>query len=167
MSKCTNSMWFPQLPWVLLGLRTTPKEGIDVSPAEMVYGEALVVLGEFFPDTSCNEDVTRLRRIVRKFAPCKQTYRPSGRHYVPRDLYKTKYVFLRTDAHKSPLTPPYSGPYEVIERKERAFLLRIKVASDWVSIDRLKPAYLQDDDLPPVRFSRAGRPLSRPCGHLS
>lgn len=113
MSRCTNSAWFSRLPWVLLGLRTTPKEGIDVSSAEMVYGDALVVPGEFFPDAPSSEDVTQLRRIVGKFAPCKQTYRPCEHRYVPQDLHKTKYVFLRTDTHKPPLTPPYSGPYEV------------------------------------------------------
>ncbi|KAK3879477.1 hypothetical protein Pcinc_015936 [Petrolisthes cinctipes] len=37
---------------------------------------------------------------------------------------------------------------------------KIKGSNDWVSIDKLKPAYLQDDDPPPVRLSRAGRPLT-------
>lgn len=165
MSRCSDTTWSSQLPWVLLGIRTTPKEGLGASPAEMVYGEPLVVPGEFFPDAPSEDDIHRLRRIVGRFAPCKQTYKPSEHRYIPQDLHTTKYVFLRTDAHRPPLTPPYSGPYEVIERKKKAFLLRIKGADDWVSIDRLKPAYLQDDDLPPVRFSRAGRPLSRGTGH--
>ena len=161
MSRSTDSMWLPQLPWVLLGLRTTPKEGLEASPAEMVYGEPLIVPGEFFPDNASSYDVAQLRRIVGKFVPCKQTYKPPGQRYVPQALHTSKYVFLRTDAKQRPLTPPYSGPYEVIERKEKTFLLRIKGADDWVSIDRLKPAYLQDDDPPPVLFSRASRPLSR------
>lgn len=166
MSRSNNSLWVSQLPWVLLGLRTTPKEGLDASPAEMVYGETLVVPGEFFPDNSSTSNLDHLRRIAGKFTPCKQTYKPTDHRYVAPDLLTSKYVFLRTDAHKSPLTPPYSGPYEVIQRKEKAFQLRIKGAADWVSIDRLKPAYLQDDDPPPVRFSRAGRPLSRPTSSL-
>ena len=37
------------------------------------------------------------------------------------------YVFLRINVHKLPLTPPDSGPYEGIERKEKAFLLHITV----------------------------------------
>ena len=32
-------------------------------------------------------------------------------------------------------------------------------ANDWVSINDLKVAYLQNDDLPPNRLSRAGSPL--------
>lgn len=166
MSRCRSTTWSSQLPWVLLGLRTAPKEGLGVSSAEMVYGDALVVPGEFFPDASSCDDLARLRRIVGKFAPFKQTYRAPSHRYIPRDLHTTKYVFLRTDASKPPLTPPYTGPYEVIARKEKTFLLRIKGADDWVSIDRLKPAYLQDDDPPPVQLSRAGRPLSRAPRHL-
>ncbi|XP_037787703.1 uncharacterized protein LOC119583305 [Penaeus monodon] len=150
MSRCSNSMWFSKFPWVLLGLRTTPKEGLDVSQAEMVFGD-LVVPGEIFPNAPSSDDIARLRRIVGKFVPCKQTYRPPKHCY---DLRAMKYVSLRTRAHTPPLTPPYSGPYEVIERKEKAFLLQIKGVNDWISIDRLKPVYLQDEDPPPVRFSR-------------
>ena len=29
--------WIDELPWVLLGLRTTPKEDLNASPAELVY----------------------------------------------------------------------------------------------------------------------------------
>ncbi|XP_068245238.1 uncharacterized protein [Palaemon carinicauda] len=44
MSCCNDSNWFTQLPWILLGLRTTPKDGLDFSTAEMVYGNPLLVL---------------------------------------------------------------------------------------------------------------------------
>ncbi|XP_045110888.1 uncharacterized protein LOC123504441 [Portunus trituberculatus] len=141
MSRCSSPAWFLQLPWVL-GLRTAPKEGLDASPAEIVYGDPLVVPGEFFPYSPSGDDLARLRRIVGRYAPCRQTYRPPQHRYVPRDLHTSKYVFLRTDAVKPPLTPPYSGSDEVIERREKAFLLRIKGVDDWVSIDRIKPAYL-------------------------
>ncbi|XP_037774712.1 uncharacterized protein LOC119571509 [Penaeus monodon] len=123
MSPCSNSMWLSQLPWVL-GLQTTPKEELDVSPAEMVFGDPLVVPGEFI---SSAPSTTRLRRIVGKFAPCKQTYRPPKHRYVPQGLRTMKYVFLRTDANTPPLTPPYSGLYKVTERKEKTFLLQINI----------------------------------------
>ncbi|XP_037779436.1 uncharacterized protein LOC119575980 [Penaeus monodon] len=127
MSRCSNSMWFSQLLWVLLGLRTTPKEGLNVSPAEMVFGDPLVVPSEFFTNALSSDDIARLRRIVGKFVPCKQTYRPPEHRYIPKDLRTTKYVFLRIDTHTLPHTPPYSGAYEVIEK---AFLLWIRGAND-------------------------------------
>ena len=58
-----------------------------------------------------------------------------------------------------PSPPPYVGPYKVLQRKEKSFQLQIRNAKDWVSIDRLKPAYLLPDDQPDIQFSRAGRPL--------
>lgn len=54
----------------------------------------------------------------------------------------------------------YSRPYEVIQRKKKAFLPDIKGNDDWVFIDQLKPAYLQDDDTPPV-YDSPGRAV--PC----
>ncbi|XP_076043880.1 uncharacterized protein LOC143026969 [Oratosquilla oratoria] len=110
ISLCNNATRGTQLPWVLLGLSTTPKEGLDVSPAEMAYGEPLVVPGEFFPDSPTNNDISHLRSIVKEFAPCKQTYKSSEHRYLPRDLHTLKHVFLCTDAHTPPLTPPYSSP---------------------------------------------------------
>ncbi|XP_066947079.1 igE-binding protein-like [Macrobrachium rosenbergii] len=52
IARCTNEKWKEQLPWVLLGLLTTPKANGDTSPAEKVYGETLAVPGEFFPPSA-------------------------------------------------------------------------------------------------------------------
>ncbi|XP_068210523.1 uncharacterized protein [Palaemon carinicauda] len=47
MSRCTESRWFPKLPWVFHGLKTPLKDTIYVSVVEMVYGNPMVVLAEF------------------------------------------------------------------------------------------------------------------------
>ena len=86
-------------------------------------------------------------------------YRDTRQPDVPESLNKASHVFVRIDSHRAPLTPPYSGPYKVLQRNDKALLLLIKGSGDWVSIDRVKPAFLPPDDAPPVRFSRAGRPL--------
>ena len=39
--------WFDELPWVLLGLRTAPKDYLQSSSAELVYGKPLIVPGTF------------------------------------------------------------------------------------------------------------------------
>ncbi|KAK3895470.1 hypothetical protein Pcinc_000820 [Petrolisthes cinctipes] len=75
----------------------------DLSPAEVVLGEP----DEFFLNAPTNNDINRRRNIIGNFAPCKQTYLSPAHRYVPLDLYSTKYVFIRTDAHTLPLTPPY------------------------------------------------------------
>ncbi|KAK3855829.1 hypothetical protein Pcinc_037794 [Petrolisthes cinctipes] len=54
---------------------------------------------------------------------------------------------VRNDTHRSPLTRPYHGPYAVLRRNPKAFHLSIAGGSDWVSINRLKPAYLEEEDV--------------------
>ncbi|XP_066949356.1 uncharacterized protein [Macrobrachium rosenbergii] len=80
MSRCNPSTWYSQLPWVLLSLWITPKEGLDLSAAEMVP----------------------------------------------------------------------TAPYRVTDRKQKSFLIEICGTTDWVPIDRLKPAYLPDNITPQI-----------------
>ena len=160
MSRCTSENWKTELPWVLLGLRTTPKDVDNHAPAKKVYGDNLTVPADFFRQSS-DLPLPELRDAVAHFIPCQQTYNSSRTTYVLQDLNSSSHVFIRTDAAKPPLTPPYTGPYKVLQRREKCFQLQIRNTTDWVSIDRLKPAYLLDNDQPQVTFSRAGRPL---CG---
>ena len=52
-------------------------------------------------------------------------------------------MFIRRDAQKPPLQPTYDGPFRVIDRKERYFIVALNNnRQDTVSIDRLKPAYV-------------------------
>ena len=46
-ARITGPDWLDELPWILLGIRSTPKEDIGASPAEMVYGSTLTVPGDF------------------------------------------------------------------------------------------------------------------------
>ena len=135
-----------------------PKDVDDHAPAEKVYGDNLTVPADFFRQNT-DLPLPELREAVARFIPCQQTYNTSRTSYVPQDLHSSSHVFIRTDAAKPPLTPPYTGPYKVLARREKSFQLQIRNSTDWVSIDRLKPAYLLDNDQPQVTFSRAGRPL--------
>ena len=48
----SDGNWVDRLPWVMLGLRSAPKEDLDASPAELVLGQPLCVPGEFLPESS-------------------------------------------------------------------------------------------------------------------
>ena len=73
MARLTGPDWIDELPWVLLGIRTVPKEDLGCSSAEMVYGAPLTVPGDFLPRGQDTDDVAhflpRLRETVRKLAP--------------------------------------------------------------------------------------------------
>ncbi|XP_066947109.1 uncharacterized protein [Macrobrachium rosenbergii] len=137
MSCCNSSTWYSQLPLVHLGLQTTPKESLDLSAAEMVYGDRLMIPGEF-PTTS--DSGPSSENLPLTTHPISQTTRPLS----PR-IYILQHVFIRTDAIRTPLTQPYMGPYRVIIHKQKAFLIDICGTIDWVAIDHLKPAYLPSD----------------------
>ena len=62
--------------------------------------------------------------------------------HVPAALASVSHVFLRVDAVKRPLTPPYDGPFAVLERGQKTFKILGKAGKEIVvSIDRLKPAF--------------------------
>jgi hypothetical protein len=39
--------WLAHLPWVMLGLRSSPKEDTNILAAELVFGAPLMLSGEF------------------------------------------------------------------------------------------------------------------------
>ena len=60
------------------------------------------------------------------------------------------------DAVEKPLQPPYTGPYRVIDRKDKYFVLDVNGKHKTVSIDRLKVAHTDSGheiipDTPPVK----------------
>ncbi|XP_066940950.1 uncharacterized protein [Macrobrachium rosenbergii] len=141
MARCTDESWKEQLPWVLLGLRTSPKANGNASPAEKVCGETLAIPREFFPPSADSADnpLPRLRELTQKFAPCHKTFTNRTTTYSPPALDSCAYVFIRVEARRPPLTRPYRGPHRVIRWAAKAYLLDIH---RWE--DRLKPAFLLD-----------------------
>ena len=75
-------------------------------------------------------------------------------------------VFVRHGAVRKPLQSPNDGPYLVLERTEKFFTLNINGREDTVSVDRLKPTYLDTTDtnhppsqsqpVPTTRVTRSG-----------
>ena len=165
MSRCSTPEWSYQLPWVMLGIRTMPKEGLDVSTAEMVYGQPLVVPGEFFPPQTVNTtsqdiELQAARWAAKQFAPCNPTRHNQRESYISPGLLTSDYVFIRQDLVKPALSSPYRGPYKIIKRRNKAYQLNISGRIDWVSIDRLKPAYMEPASFD--TYTRSGRKSSLP-----
>ena len=55
-ARLTGPNWSNELPWVLLGIRTAPKEDLGCSSAEMVYGAPLTVPGDFISSHNTQPD---------------------------------------------------------------------------------------------------------------
>lgn len=157
--------WVDELPWVLLGIRTAPKEDLNCSSAELVYGTPLAVPGDFFATEGESQDpsatLLQLRARVGNLAPV-----PTSRHghvqvFRPKDLDSSPFVFVRHSAHRTALQRPYDGPFKVLEHGHKTFKLDIGGRTELVSVDRLKPAHLDVEE--PVNVfqpPRRGRPTT-------
>lgn len=139
--------WTAHLPIVLLGLRAALKPDLGASPAELVYGRALRLPGEFFtpssPQCSAPEFVRHLHDFFSTIRPVQPRRSSSYRPYLPQDLQNATHVFVRTDATRKSLVPPYSGPHPVLGRAGKNYRVNLNGHHDTVSVDRLKPAYVE------------------------
>lgn len=146
--------WCDALPVVMLGLRASFKPDIGMSPAELVFGETLRLPGQFFDastSTSSTQLAQHLRDTFSRIRPVATSWHlpAEGRPvFVSPHLSASSHVFVRIDAHRTPLQPPYKGPYRVLERGPKSFILDLGGSTDSVSIDRLKPAFLTRSDFP-------------------
>jgi cleavage and polyadenylation specificity factor subunit 1 len=169
--------WPELVPLVLLGIRSTLKQDLKCSPAEMVFGTTLRLPGEFFSEPAAqNLDAPayarRLRRFMHTVVPA-QTRVQERPSFIPADLKTCTHVFIRVDAVRRPLQQPYEGPFRVISRKDKTFKIERVGRNETVTIDRLKPAYMEPDptvpstnteaiEPEPARSSRSGRVIKLP-----
>lgn len=179
-----NVSWFAELPTVMLGLRAACQADSDfISAAEFTLGHCLRLPGEFCNDNYTKIDnpqayIIRLRDILSRIKPKTRDF-SNKNMFVHTDLSSCSHVFLRIDAVRKPLVPPYCGPYKVLERNKKNFKILINNKISYISIDRLKPAYILDEfhgdkeneklnqQQPvnvnlPLRTTRSGRSVRQP-----
>ncbi|XP_046145866.1 uncharacterized protein LOC123989209 [Osmia bicornis bicornis] len=140
-----DGSWTEVLPAVMLGIRATFKEDAQATAAEMVFGEALRLPGDLIEGDEHQElsqFVEQLRRRMKALQPVQRKDHGKKAIFVFKDLATTSHVFVRNDAVKKPLQPQYNGPYCVIQRGEKNFIVRIGDRNVNVSKERLKPAFI-------------------------
>ena len=154
--KChATEAWTEVLPVIMMGIRAAFKQDLHATPAEMVYGETIRLPGEFLQESKDTandtyEFITKLKQTMTGLRP-----QLAKRHGTPtvfehRDLETSTHVFLRHDAPKRALQPTYDGPYEVLNRGEKVYKLRVNGKTVNVTKDRLKPAYMLADESEPA-----------------
>jgi len=138
-----------------MGIRAAWKKDLQTISAEMIYGEAMRLLGQFLDETNnetnSSDDFKRLRRIMKKLQPKLTRRHEEKTTFIYKDLATTQQVFnlsetmLQQDA-------PYKRhindePYEVLSRSEKT-----QDTNQWtivnVSLDRLKSAYMLEQEDP-------------------
>ena len=159
-----SSSWMDHLPFVLLGLRSAIKEDSGVSPAALVYGSALRLPGDMVspstPAVSASDFAQHLQTVMSKAAPMPVVRHGQAPVRVDDNLSRASHVLLRVDAVRRPLVPPYLGPFPVLERGPKTFLILKNGKEVTVTIDRLKPAFVS---LPvPPNDSSSAAAVARP-----
>ncbi|KAF8796809.1 Gag-Pol polyprotein like [Argiope bruennichi] len=141
--------WSLALPTILLGFRATWKEDLEATTAEMLYGAPIRLPGEFLSPAVDSPDpstfVGKLREVMQRLLPPKPQLHGPQTVFVSKDLGSCKHVFLRTDALRKSLQPPYEGPFRVLHRTEKSFKIDKHGKGLTVNIDRVKPAYVLHD----------------------
>lgn len=146
MARCNTTQWSTELPIVLLGIRSAVKEDLNCTAAEMVYGENLKLPGEIFVKNdsitpSPNEMINQLRSTMQNLIPQETRLQKSQKIFIPKDLSNCEFVFIRVDKVKTGFTTPYEGPYKIIRKLRKTFVVEKNGKNVTVSIDRLKPAF--------------------------
>ncbi|GFY73786.1 transposon Tf2-11 polyprotein [Trichonephila inaurata madagascariensis] len=81
---------------------------------------------------------------MRTLQPIPTSAHSNSSMFVSTNLKSCSHVFLRVNSVQPPLSQNYTGPYEVIRRTAKVFTILINGRKKAVSIDRVKPAYMQD-----------------------
>ncbi|CAI2737819.1 unnamed protein product [Dicrocoelium dendriticum] len=157
LSAANALSWTEALPMILLGIRSALKADLHTSSAELVYGQPLRLPGDFFSENprTPRYDANYARQLATSMRHIKATDVREQRRksFVPQDLLHCAYVFLRVDGLRRPLERPYEGPFKVLKRKDRVFVIDRHGKRETVSIDRLKVAHVEpeidDDSCPP------------------
>ena len=164
--------WTESLPLILMGIRTSLKTDLACSAAELVFGTTLRLPGEFIVPSQDSKSVDpssyvdRLRRYMSELQLTSPRSAQRSSH-VPGDLFTCTHVFVRVDSVKKPLQPPYHGPYRIITRKKKFFILDIKGKHEVISVDRLKAAHTDFESKPSPDRSSAVSSKSTTSSTLS
>ena len=150
-ARLSGPCWMTELPLGLLGLRSAWREDADCTPADLVFGTTLRLPGQMIKaplNTAIptSQFLAEFRERMYRLVPPVPVYHTQPATYIPQDLASAKLVYMRHDAVRGPLQRPYNGPFRVIRRGPKFFVIDKNGQHDSVTIDRLKVAYVRDKE---------------------
>jgi cleavage and polyadenylation specificity factor subunit 1 len=166
-ARTAGADWYSHLPLVLLGIRTAWREDADFTPAESVFGSQLVLPGQFLgsPEPPSPSFIQEFQGVLAGRVPLRTAHHATpAPQELPEELLQARFVLVRHDGVRPPLTPLYAGPYLVLERSLRFFKLQIGERTDTVSTHRLKVCHAPPEvqAAPPPRRGRPPKQLLLP-----
>lgn len=153
--------WMDELPVVLLGLRSALKTDIQATPSQLVYGTTLRLPGQFlhYQPLSSNpmtpDFIKNFTSTMAALTPTETKHHCYDKPFHHAALDTCTHVFLRDDAVRKSLVRPYTGPYKVMSRTDKLFIIHVNGKSVTVSADRVKPAFITPETSSNVRVKPA------------
>lgn len=140
--------WSDRLPIITLGLRSSFKQDLNATAAEILYGTTLKLPGDFFTESKLvhqSDFVEILKKQMAAIKPVQASNHAKEKPFVHNNMSESTHVFVRQDLVKPALSTPYEGPFKVLKRNNKYFTVEIKQKPVNISIDRLKPAFLDNE----------------------
>ena len=78
--------------------------------------------------------------------PSPTSFHCKDKSFSPTALKNAKFVFVRRDMHRSPLQKPYDGRTKLYKTGKIFFRIQIGNSGKCVTVDLLKPAYLDETE---------------------
>ena len=141
------SAWASQLPFITLAINNLPCDNNFFTAHQMTFGQAANLPGSVFPLQTGTEEGNTSMSATLAFFECMRHHRKTARPlpdispHIDKDLFTCKSVWIRNNAKKSSLEPQYTGPYLVLDRREKYFTVLTDNGAVSVCIDRLKTSY--------------------------
>ena len=164
MARNAGHNWMSHLPMVLLGIRASIREDSLTSPAQLVLGSHLRLPGQLLPAPPpldvrpTSTFILDLKNSIEMALPMPVIHHGNQRFHLPEALRSARAVYIRVDAVRPPLVRPYDGPFPVISKTDKTFIIRRGNKDITVSVDRLKPAF----EFPPATSVPTTLPPSLP-----
>ncbi|PAA55116.1 hypothetical protein BOX15_Mlig009056g3 [Macrostomum lignano] len=134
--KARGNSWLENLPLALLAMRISPNDD-GISPFTRLTGEHPMMPRVLTTAEDPTPEMIRLRldNLLDDTRPP-----PDRPTHIPSDLETAEKVWVRVDRTRKPLEAPYQGPYPVVKRLPKFFIIETAAGrQESVSIDRLKP----------------------------
>ena len=133
--------WPEILPSIVLGFKNQIRDDIRGSPAQLTFGEQLTLPGDFVPESGeLVPDETFLQNMLKFFekaTPFPVAQARKVKVNVSPKLKSCKQVWIEKIV-EGPLKAPYDGPFEVIEKYDKHFVVNVNGKHQKISMDRLK-----------------------------
>ena len=87
-ARCAAPDWIQHLPWVMLGIRATPHEDTDITPAQAVFGSALVLPGQIAtdPETSLDNFMSQIKATLSRSENLSTRHNTAAAQVHPTEL---------------------------------------------------------------------------------